>query len=184
MIVERKLRILDCLMLMILVGCEAPSEVAIPAPAIAPDLSTAALERPDLIGFDQIKLFRDACLGECPVYALTINRDGSVAYDGINFVKVKGAQTAQLSQKDLTMLVESLKWANFGALKSLDQCPELATDGARTRITLTLNGAATDIYVNSFCEHTDSFLRFVWLSDTLDILAQTQRWIRDQPRGF
>src|SRR5262245_27804547 len=52
-----------------------------------------------------ITLERTACHGTCPIYKLTINGDGTVIYEGQDFVQVKGEQTASLSLDQIQELV-------------------------------------------------------------------------------
>jgi hypothetical protein len=49
-------------------------------------------------------LERTPCFGTCPVYKVTIFRDGVVEYEGIRFVKVPGRATGQLSARQLAEL--------------------------------------------------------------------------------
>jgi len=44
-----------------------------------------------------ITLERTRCLGTCPVYKLTISGDGTVVYEGKDFVKVKGMKKSRVS---------------------------------------------------------------------------------------
>ena len=53
-----------------------------------------------------ITLERTLCYGLCPNYKLTIFGDGKVVYEGKNFVKVTGIQTAQISQNKVKELVD------------------------------------------------------------------------------
>jgi hypothetical protein len=49
-------------------------------------------------------LERTACYGFCPVYKVTIFRDGVVEYDGEQFVKVQGRATGHLGARQLAEL--------------------------------------------------------------------------------
>ena len=55
-----------------------------------------------------ITLERTACFGTCPVYTLTMNGDGTVIYEGKDFVKTKGRVEATISQDQIEQLI-SLK---------------------------------------------------------------------------
>ena len=41
-----------------------------------------------------IRLQRTECLGECPIYTVTIDARGTVTYEGEKFVRVIGRRTA------------------------------------------------------------------------------------------
>jgi hypothetical protein len=51
-------------------------------------------------------LRRTACLGQCPVYTVTIFRDGLVEYEGESFVKAAGKVSAQLDRAQLVAIDE------------------------------------------------------------------------------
>jgi len=51
-----------------------------------------------------VTLERTACYGTCPIYSVTVYRDGTVVYDGKQFVKIKGRATAQLGPDDIARL--------------------------------------------------------------------------------
>jgi len=58
--------------------------------------ATAAL--PDTTQIDAITLERTSCFGTCPVYKVSVRRDGSVAYDGKQFVRVTGHRTHKIPE--------------------------------------------------------------------------------------
>jgi Domain of unknown function (DUF6438) len=49
---------------------------------------------------------RTSCYGDCPVYKLTVYRDGVVEYEGVDDVKVRGKASGKLSAEELTTLEE------------------------------------------------------------------------------
>lgn len=49
---------------------------------------------------------RTACFGWCPVYKVTIFRDGAVEYEGEQFVKTQGHATGRISSEQLAALGE------------------------------------------------------------------------------
>ena|ERR1700759_5287796 len=49
-------------------------------------------------------LERTPCFGTCPVYQVTIFRDGTVEYVGERFVKIQGRATGQLGAAELAQL--------------------------------------------------------------------------------
>jgi hypothetical protein len=60
-----------------------------------------------------ITLERTVCHGTCPAYKLTIEGNGTVIYEGEEFVQVKGKQTASLSPAQIQDLVSAFEQANF-----------------------------------------------------------------------
>ncbi len=62
-------------------------------------------------------LERTGCYGECPVYRLTVNSDGSVVYVGTRWVKVLGRQVYNISQAQVAELQAAFERANFSQLR-------------------------------------------------------------------
>ena len=58
-------------------------------------------------------LERTGCYGECPVYRLTVNSDGSVVYVGTRWVKVKGRQEYKLTEAQLNELQAAFDRSGF-----------------------------------------------------------------------
>lgn len=60
-----------------------------------------------------ITLERTPCFGSCPVYTITIFADGTVTYQGENFVDVTGEQTLTLDAATVAMMVETFADAGY-----------------------------------------------------------------------
>ncbi|HEY1024831.1 MAG TPA: DUF6438 domain-containing protein [Sphingobacteriaceae bacterium] len=52
----------------------------------------------------RIKLERGPCLGECPVYDITITGTGDVIYDGVIFVREVGRRHSKVDEFDVLEL--------------------------------------------------------------------------------
>ena len=65
----------------------------------------------------EIKLEKTACYGPCPVYSVIIYGDGTVIYDGIQFVDNIGKSTHQIPQDHVTDLVAMIYELNYFSLK-------------------------------------------------------------------
>jgi hypothetical protein len=61
-------------------------------------------------------LERTACYGRCPIYKVTVLRDGTVLWEGERFVRVTGKATAKLSAAAITDLGKAFARADFFAL--------------------------------------------------------------------
>src|SRR5206468_3818802 len=64
-----------------------------------------------------IKVEHTACFGTCPVYSVTIFRDGRVRYNGIEFVKEKGVRTKTISTGEFQRLAAKVDEIGFFKLK-------------------------------------------------------------------
>src|SRR5262245_8815099 len=59
-------------------------------------------------------LTRGGCLRTCPIYRLTVCRDGTVVYDGSRFVKEKGRHVRRLTAPELQAIAAVLQTAPEG----------------------------------------------------------------------
>jgi uncharacterized protein DUF6438 len=75
-------------------------------------------------------LERTGCYGECPVYRLTVNNDGSVVYVGTRWVKVLGRQVYKISDSQIAELHAAFERANFNQLHDYDKVESTDDDWA------------------------------------------------------
>ncbi len=75
-------------------------------------------------------LERTGCYGECPVYRLTVNTDGSVVYVGTRWVKVLGRHEYKLSEAQLSDLESAFERANFMTFHDYDHVESTDDDWA------------------------------------------------------
>jgi len=60
---------------------------------------------------------KSECLGDCPVYDVTIDEKGNVTYKGVKYVTVKGVQKFVLTEEEFTTLKEKLTKNSFSNYK-------------------------------------------------------------------
>jgi hypothetical protein len=80
---------------------------------IPPDSEAAIRAR---LPYDSISIRRVACFGTCPVYELTLFRDGRARYVGKKFVSRMGTYTGSLALRDYGRLCQLLDVLGFMAL--------------------------------------------------------------------
>src|SRR6478735_1034197 len=85
-------------------------------------------------------LERTGCYGECPVYRLTVNTDGSVVYVGTRWVKVVGRREYKLSDAQVSNLESAFERANFMLLRDYDRVE--STDDDWAHLSFLRNGRA------------------------------------------
>lgn len=86
----------------------------------------------------QVTLEKGACRGFCPIYTLTVSADGTVTYEGTDFVEVTGQETANLSESEVILLFEVVQAADYFSFE--DRYATEATDLPTTSTTVTMNG--------------------------------------------
>jgi hypothetical protein len=92
----------------------------------------------------RISLERGPCFGACPIYSLSVSADGSVVYEGTQFVEVEGRQTASLTQAQVRTIVDAVLAIDFFDLD--DRYEAQATDLPSMTIEVTMQGEAKNVY--------------------------------------
>jgi hypothetical protein len=127
-----------------------------------------------------ITLERTACLGSCPVYKLSIYPDGSVVYDGKEYVRVKEVQHYQIGAAAVQELIAKFQAAHYFSFAPAynhitmpDGTEMSVTDMPTTYTSLSLDGRTKKVenYVGAPQELRQ-------LEDEVDRLARTSRFIR------
>lgn len=131
----------------------------------------------------QITLERTICFGRCPSYRLTIKADGTVTYEGWQFVKVEGTRGKKIPVAKVQELVRAFTEIDFFNLKEVYDS-EINADGSMTTATdmpmiitsLTLNGRSKRV--------EDSFgapQKLRALEKKIDQVAGTSMWVSGNP---
>lgn len=120
-----------------------------------------------------ITLERTECYGPCPVYRLTINGDGSVVYEGRDFVKATGRQTTTISQDRVRQLVSEFEKADFFSLSdSYEQI--MVTDNPSAITSITTDGKSKT--VRHYHGDTTAPEILTELENKIDETANSNQW--------
>lgn len=117
-----------------------------------------------------ITLERTPCYGFCPVYKLTILGDGTVIYDGRQFVKVEGRREAKISTKDVAMLIKRFQEIDYFSLKESYTRP--VTDLSTTVTSLTLGDRSKTVR-----NYAGAPRELIELEKLIDRTANVQQWV-------
>ncbi|MES1175837.1 MAG: DUF6438 domain-containing protein [Myxococcales bacterium] len=79
-------------------------------------------------------LERTGCYGECPVYRLTVNSDGSVVYVGTRWVKVLGRQVYKISDAQMNELQAAFERSGFLQFRDYDHVESTDDDWAHVSL--------------------------------------------------
>lgn len=118
-----------------------------------------------------ITLERTVCFGACPDYLVTIHGDGTVEYEGRNFVAVQGIQTAHISDESVKRLVDEFYRAGFFSLQ--DRYEQSVTDLPSQTTSITIDGKTKTVYRYGFEPQ-----RLAELEDRIDEVAGTEKWVK------
>ena len=91
-----------------------------------------------------IYLERNICLGDCPVYQMSIYDDGTVLYLGNLHVEILGNAVAKLKHKQITDLIDQIRESNVMAYKRYSNQP--AYDAPTVKISVMFNNEWSFVY--------------------------------------
>jgi hypothetical protein len=126
-----------------------------------------------------LSLERTACYGRCPIYTVTVLRDGTVKWEGKQFVKVTGKATAKLPATALTALAEAFKRADYFALA--DKYDSYDVTDHPSAITSYADGGKTKT-IHHYHGDRSAPEKLSELESKVDELVGTNRWIGRDPR--
>ena len=130
-----------------------------------------------------ITLERGPCFGSCPVYKVTIASDGTVTFEGRNFVKTKGTATGQIKPEDFKKLVDEFEQIKYSSLddkyeRGSPGCPMAATDMPYVRTSIKTNDRAKSVSHYHGCRESEVLRTLSILERRIDEVAGTARWIK------
>jgi hypothetical protein len=131
-----------------------------------------AVAQPEAIPADLlIKLERTACLGNCPVYSVTLDAQGNVTYEGARFVSVEGRQTDRIPTSAVVALLATATRIGFYDLRDSYRAP--ISDLPTSFVTMTANGRTKRID-----DHFGAPPGLKEFERQIDEAARTARWVR------
>lgn len=136
------------------------------------------LAHPQDIRSVTLQLSRGPCYGPCPSYTLTIHGNGLVEYFGRREVRVRGPQTANITQEQVRRILQQLDRARFFALD--DRAFAWCFDTPSVSVSLWLDGRSKRVVSDAGCAGAKSGLQaqFVRVADDIDTIVGSKRWVR------
>ena len=161
--------------LAILAGCDAGAKPAPPPPhpivaTVSPP--TVALPQHVLLA----SLDRGPCYGTCPVYTVTVYRDGQVEYVGTDYVKKKGKATGTITADQVAALDKLFTDDHYFTYKDSYEHVDM-TDTSSARTSYLPLGATTPKVVAHYYGDTSAPESLTQLERGFDTIASTERWV-------
>jgi acetamidase/formamidase len=130
-----------------------------------------------------ITMERGACFGTCPMYKVTLRSDGTVTFDGANFVKTKGTATGKITPEDFNKLVSEFEKLKFFSLDDTYEpgspaCGPAATDLPYVRTSIQMKGKTKSISHYQGCLNSEVVRTLLNLDRKIDEIAGTEKWIK------
>jgi hypothetical protein len=117
-----------------------------------------------------IAMERTPCFGFCPDYSLTIFGNGTVIYEGRNFVETTGQKVNTISREDVRMLVNEFYEIDYFSLK--DEYTDQVTDLPTTTTSIRIDGKFKQVV-----DYYGAPEQLKDLEDTIDDVAKSHVWI-------
>lgn len=134
-----------------------------------------------------ITLERSVCYGTCPDYKLTVSADGTVTFEGREYVKAKGVVKGSIPPEKLRQLIALFDEAKYFSLNDKyetekDGCPEVWTDNPSVVTSIRINGKSKSVSHYYGCQDGRGALVYpkglTILETQIDEIVGTQRWIK------
>jgi hypothetical protein len=117
---------------------------------------------------------RTACFGWCPIYKLTVYRDGVVEYDGEDFVKTKGKATGHLAPERLTELDQLFEQRGYLALHDA-YTDYSVTDMPSVKTSYSVGGKTKQ--VQHYLGDSTAPKELGEIEEGIDRIVQVEQWI-------
>jgi hypothetical protein len=139
-----------------------------------------------------ITLQRTICYGMCPAYKLTIRGDGTLIYEGKEFVKTTGTVKSSVTREQLKELLSEFEKADYFSLRDSyqtmsDGCPTYWTDNPSANTSIQLGGRRKAIAHYYGCQEEEGYKvypqKLYVLESRIDEIVNSARWVKGGDRG-
>jgi hypothetical protein len=134
-----------------------------------------------------ISLERTRCFGTCPSYKLTISANGTVVFEGHQYVKQKGRVKDHISEDKLRELISEFEKINYFSSRNkyedeADGCPVTATDMSSAITGIRISGRTKVISHYLGCWEKDAHFKvypreLFLLENKIDEIVGTKKWV-------
>ncbi|WP_146199745.1 DUF6438 domain-containing protein [Methanospirillum stamsii] len=122
----------------------------------------------------QITLERGMCFGTCPVYTVSLSGNGTIFFEGRQFVETEGNVTNSIDPQTVADLFHSLNTDGFFYLNDSYSAYEI-TD--MPSATLTVRNSSINKSVYHYYGDSSAPQTLMMMEDAVDLVANTSRWI-------
>jgi hypothetical protein len=146
-------------------------------PTEVPSSAHGGAPRPDMT---RVLLERTVCFGVCPAYTVAIDADGTVTYEGKDFVRVHGKQVRHIDPGAVEKLFEHVASAHFFELR--ERYSMSITDNPTALLSVTTGGHTRKVEDYPPCHKGETFgtptpPALCALEHEVDALAKTDAWV-------
>ena len=175
----------------------APPETGAVEPTAAQPPTQAATPVPEALNVPPqeynlrdvaITLERTVCFGTCPAYVVTIHGDGTVDYNGIQFVKVTGTQTKKIAPEAVVELLREFYKIDFFALRdeyTSQRDIQVAPDGTVQELNMQVTDLPSTYITLRIGDYSKRIHNYFGAPESLNALANqidatagTEEWVK------
>jgi len=126
----------------------------------------------------KIRLERSGCYGTCPAYRVELSADGTVRYDGEDYVAVAGKQETHVPVDRVRRLYEEFVKDEF--FWTFNEYRTTVTDHPTYTVTISFDGHTKKVvdYVGLEAGMPE---KIAALEDAIDDTAETRKWVKGNP---
>jgi len=161
----------------VLAGCDAGAKPAPPPPPLVVAAQPPPPPPPPPPAHVLLaSIDRGPCYGTCPVYTITVYRDGQVEYEGADYVKTKGKATATITAAQVAAIDKLFTDDHYLAYKDSYEHADW-TDAPSARTSYLPVGATAAKTIGHYYgdEHAPESLSK--LEEAFDKAVNAERWI-------
>ena len=129
----------------------------------------------------KISLSRSACFGTCPGYSVEIRGDGSVFYQGGDYVAVSGNHRSSVSMDEVRSLFDAFGKSDF--FWTFDEYRADITDNPTYVVAISYDGHRKRV-VDYVGRAVGMPREIAELENTIDAIAHTEKWVRGNANTF
>ena len=152
-------------------GCGQPAPPPAEAPAQLSNAAPVTATEPHVL---LASLERTACYGTCPIYKVTVYRDGDIEWAGEKFVKVVGAAQGHATGEQLDKLRAAFARADYASLRDKYEAYDV-TDNPSAVTSFSDGGRVKTVSHYYGDMHAPAALGT--LETAIDEILQTTRWV-------
>jgi len=125
-----------------------------------------------------ITLERTACFGFCPVYKITVHGDGTVMYEGKDFVETQGKTETTIDQAKIKQLISEFEEIDYFSFNG-EYTERTITDASSAITSISINGNTKTVehYHGDFNAPEE----LTELEDRIDEIVNSKQWIQYTP---
>lgn len=141
-------------------------------------LGTSSVYAQEAASGTVITLERTACFGSCPVYTVRILDNGTVIYNGQNFVRITGEQTSEIAPETVAAMVLAFEGAGYF---DWNEAYNAQTVSDLPTVITSVTVAGTTHRIERYARDDTAPLALPFLEQWIDMMTNAALWTGVEP---